>query len=196
MEDMSVEQINARANEMTDETRETGGKTMEMLDAQGEQLRRAEEGMDQINQDMKQAEKNLTDLSKCCGLCVCPCDRVTSIENESRYKRTWGIGEGSGEGGAVVRQPSTVRNGQASQVQAQAPSGPYIKRITNDAREDEMEENLDAVGSIIGNLKNMAMDMGGEIDKQNKQIDRLTDKAEVTKGRVDEANQRANKLLK
>lgn len=34
--------------------------------------------MDQINQDMRQAEKNLTDLSKCCGLCVCPCDRYTS----------------------------------------------------------------------------------------------------------------------
>lgn len=34
--------------------------------------------MDQINQDMRQAEKNLTDLSKCCGLCVCPCDRYPS----------------------------------------------------------------------------------------------------------------------
>lgn len=33
--------------------------------------------MDQINQDMRQAEKNLTDLSRCCGLCVCPCDRYT-----------------------------------------------------------------------------------------------------------------------
>lgn len=42
-----------------------------------EQLRRVDEGMDQINQDMRQAEKNLTDLSKCCGLCVCPCDRYT-----------------------------------------------------------------------------------------------------------------------
>lgn len=40
-----------------------------------EQLRHVEQGMDQINQDMRQAEKNLTDLSKCCGLCVCPCDR-------------------------------------------------------------------------------------------------------------------------
>ena len=39
-----------------------------------------------------------------------------------------------------------------------------------------MEENLDAVGSIIGNLKNMAVDMGSEIDKQNIQIDRITDK--------------------
>lgn len=52
-------------------------------------------------------------------------------------------------------------------------------RITNDAREDEMEENLDTVGSIIGNLKTMAVDMGSEIDKQNKQIDGITAKVRV-----------------
>lgn len=36
-----------------------------------EQLERIEEGLDQINADMKEAEKNLTDLGKCCGLCAC-----------------------------------------------------------------------------------------------------------------------------
>ncbi|XP_069392306.1 synaptosomal-associated protein 23-like isoform X1 [Paralichthys olivaceus] len=215
MEDMTVEQITMRANQVTDESlestrrmlqmaeesKQTGINTMVMLDQQGEQLKRVDEGMDQINQDMRQAEKNLTDLSKCCGICVCPCDRVTSIEHDSRYKRTWGMGGGDGEtegnGSKVVsRQPSGVRNGQAGQVNASAPSGPYIKRITDDAREDEMEENLDAVGSIIGNLKSMAVDMGSEIDKQNKQIDRINDKADMNKVRIDEANQRANKLIK
>lgn len=39
-----------------------------------------------------------------------------------------------------------------------------------------MEENLDAVGSIIGNLKTMAQDMGNEIDQQNKHIDSITNK--------------------
>ena len=39
-----------------------------------------------------------------------------------------------------------------------------------------MEENLDQVGSIIGNLKNMASDMGSELDKQNKHIDCITEK--------------------
>ncbi|XP_051252194.1 synaptosomal-associated protein 23 isoform X2 [Dicentrarchus labrax] len=215
MEDMTVEQMTMRANQVTDESlestrrmlqmaeesKQTGINTMVMLDQQGEQLRRVDEGMDQINQDMRQAEKNLTDLSKCCGLCVCPCDRVSSIEHDSKYKRTWGIGGGDGEidsnGSKVVsRQPSGVRNGQAAQASAPAPSGPYVKRITNDAREDEMEENLDAVGSIIGNLKTMAMDMGSEIDKQNKQIDGITAKADMNKLRIDEANQRANKLIK
>lgn len=53
-------------------------------------------------------------------------------------------------------------------------------RVTNDAREDEMEENLEAVGSIIGNLRTMALDMGNEIDSQNKQIDRITDKVRAS----------------
>ncbi|XP_028994016.1 synaptosomal-associated protein 23-like isoform X2 [Betta splendens] len=215
MEDMSVEQMTARANQVTDESlestrrmlqmaeesRQTGVNTMVMLDQQGEQLDRVEQGMDQINQDMKQAEKHLTDLSKCCGLCTCPCDRVTSIENDSRYKRTWGTGESEGDserGPKVVsKQPSAVHNGQAGPSNTSAaPSGPYIKRITNDAREDEMDENLDAVGSIIGNLRSLAVDMGNEIDKQNKQIDRITDKADINKSRIEEANQRANKLIK
>ncbi|XP_030574746.1 synaptosome associated protein 23.1 isoform X2 [Archocentrus centrarchus] len=215
MDDMTVEQMAIRANQVTDESlestrrmlqmaeesKQTGVNTMVMLDQQGEQLRHVEQGMDQINQDMRQAEKNLTDLSKCCGLCVCPCNRVSSIENDSRYKRTWGTGGPEGEINAdgsnvVSTQPSGVRNGQAAQVNASGPSGPYIQRITNDAREDEMEENLDAVGGIIGNLKNLAVDMGNEIDKQNKQIDRITDKAEMNKLRIDEANQRANKLIK
>jgi len=36
-----------------------------------------------------------------------------------------------------------------------------------------MEENMQAVGSILGNLKSMAQDMNQEIDKQNTQIDRI-----------------------
>ncbi|XP_061896943.1 synaptosomal-associated protein 23-like isoform X1 [Entelurus aequoreus] len=214
MDNMTVEQIAARANQVTDESlestrrmlqmaeesKETGVKTMVMLDQQGEQLSRVEDGMEQINQDMRLAEKNLSDLSKCCGLCICPCSKVTSIENDSRYKRTWATGGGDADSHAdgskvVSRQPSAVRNGQAGQVNAPPASGPYIKRITNDAREDEMEENLDAVGGIIGNLKTMAMDMGTEIDKQNTQIDRITDKADMNKLRIDEANTRATKLL-
>lgn len=55
----------------------------------------------------------------------------------------------------------------------------YLNRITNDAREDEMDENLTQVGNILGNLKNMALDMGNEIDAQNKQIDRINIKVNV-----------------
>ncbi|KPP71381.1 synaptosomal-associated protein 23-like, partial [Scleropages formosus] len=200
-----------RMLKLAEESKETGINTMVALEEQGEQLKHVEEGMDKINKDMREAERNLTDLSKCCGLCVCPWDRVASIEHNERYKRTWGIGSGSGsdnasatgmdavdgaEGSVVSSQPPSVHNGNPPERVSVAPSGPYINRVTNDAREDEMEDNLGQVGNIIDNLKTMALDMGTEIDKQNKQIDRITDKADLNKVRIDDASQRANKLLK
>lgn len=39
-----------------------------------------------------------------------------------------------------------------------------------------MDENLEQVGGIIGNLRHMALDMGNEIDTQNRQIDRIMEK--------------------
>jgi hypothetical protein len=57
---------------LCEESKEAGIKTLVMLDEQGEQLDRIEEGADKINQDMREAEKNLEGLEKCCGLCVLP----------------------------------------------------------------------------------------------------------------------------
>lgn len=39
-----------------------------------------------------------------------------------------------------------------------------------------MEENLQQVSTMIGNLRNMACDMGNEIANQNNQIDRIKGK--------------------
>uniref|UniRef100_A0A8C5ZYR7 Synaptosomal-associated protein n=1 Tax=Marmota marmota marmota TaxID=9994 RepID=A0A8C5ZYR7_MARMA len=220
MDNMSSEEIQLRAHQVTDESLEStrrilglaiesqdaGIKTITMLDEQGEQLNRIEEGMDQINKDMREAEKTLTELNKCCGLCVCPCNRFSDVgcfygtrtknfESGKAYKATWGDGGDNSPSNVVSKQPGRVTNGQPQQPTTGAASGGYIKRITNDAREDEMEENLTQVGSILGNLKNMALDMGNEIEAQNRQIDRITEKADTNKDRIDNANVRAKKLI-
>lgn len=39
-----------------------------------------------------------------------------------------------------------------------------------------MEENLQQVSTMIGNLRNMACDMGNEIANQNNQIERIQQK--------------------
>ncbi|XP_029454513.1 synaptosomal-associated protein 23 [Rhinatrema bivittatum] len=211
MDDLSAEDIQLRANQVTDESLEStrrmlnmavesqdaGIKTITMLDEQGEQLSRIEEGMDHINKDMREAERNLTELNKCCGLCVCPGSRAKNFETSDAYKKAWTGGGGSkGEGASdvVSSQPGRAANGQHQS--GAGASGLYIKRITNDAREDEMEENLQQVGSIIGNLKSMALDMGNEIDTHNKQIDRINEKAETNQSRIEDANIRAKKLIK
>ncbi|KAJ8309374.1 hypothetical protein KUTeg_014248 [Tegillarca granosa] len=39
-----------------------------------------------------------------------------------------------------------------------------------------MENNLVEVSGMIGNLRNMAVDMGNEIESQNRQVDRISSK--------------------
>ncbi|KAK5972447.1 Synaptosomal-associated protein [Trichostrongylus colubriformis] len=68
-------------------------------------------------------------------------------------------------------------------------------KITNDAREDEMDENIQQVSTMVGNLRNMAIDMSTEVSNQNRQLDRIHDKAQSNEVRVESANKRANKLL-
>ena len=69
-------------------------------------------------------------------------------------------------------------------------------RITNDDREEEMEENMQQVSTMIGNLRNMAVDMGTEVGNQNQQLDRINMKAASDETRVKMANERAGKLLR
>ncbi|XP_026855700.2 synaptosomal-associated protein 25-B isoform X1 [Electrophorus electricus] len=170
-----------RMLQLVEESKDAGIRTLVMLDEQGEQLERIEEGMDQINKDMKEAEKNLTDLGNLCGLCPCPCNKLKS------GGQTWG----NNQDGVVSSQPARV----VDEREQMAISGGFIRRVTNDARENEMDENLEQVGSIIGNLRHMALDMGNEIDTQNRQIDRIMEMADSNKTRIDEANQRATKML-
>ena len=60
-------------------------KTLMALDEQGEQLDRVEENLDQINVDMREAERNLTGLEKCCGLCVCSWGRYVHLNLNNNY---------------------------------------------------------------------------------------------------------------
>ncbi|XP_077397357.1 synaptosomal-associated protein 25 isoform X1 [Festucalex cinctus] len=198
------EELQRRANQVTDESLESTRRMMQlveeskdagiralvMLDEQGEQLERIEEGLDQINSDMKEAEKNLTDLGKCCGLCAC--DKLKALEESGAYKALWG--GGSGPDGVVSNQPPSSR--VVDEREQMIMSGGYIRRVTQDAREDEMNDNLAHVGSIVGNLRCMALDMGNEIDSQNVQIQRIQGKAILNVTRIDTANQKANNLMK
>uniref|UniRef100_A0A8C7LDK5 Multifunctional fusion protein n=2 Tax=Oncorhynchus TaxID=8016 RepID=A0A8C7LDK5_ONCKI len=175
-----------RADQLGDEvsstSKDAGIRTLVMLDEQGEQLDRVEDGMNHINQDMKEAEKSLKDLGKCCGLIICPCNKM-----KSGGSKAWG----NNQDGVVASQPARVVDDR----EQMAISGGFVRRVTDDARENEMDENLEQVGGIIGNLRHMALDMGNEIDTQNRQIDRIMEKADSNKTRIDEANQRATKML-
>ncbi|XP_077096086.1 synaptosomal-associated protein 23-like [Siphateles boraxobius] len=206
MADMSVDEITIKANlvtdesadscrrilQMTEETVDVGNKTITMLDEQGEKLRNVKREVDQIEQDMKKARKNLNELSKCCGLCLCPWNRVKSSKRDRGYKHDKEPKESKRN--EVSSQQSAIRNGQDVSVGSAAPSGPYIKKITNDEREDEMEENLKQVGDSIVILKSMALGIGDKISEQNQIIEEINNEVTKNTDDVNAAEKHARKL--
>ena len=56
-----------------------GASTMSELNKQGEQLNKVEGNLDEINADMKKADKTLTNMEKWFGLFTCPWNRYDSV---------------------------------------------------------------------------------------------------------------------
>lgn len=100
---------------------------------------------------------------------------MMAVFRGASFKEDEGTWKGNDDGKVVNNQPQRVmddRNGLG-------PQSGYIGRITNDDREVEMENNMGEVNTMIGNLRNMAIDMGSELENQNRQIDRINLKVRI-----------------
>ena len=131
----------------------------------------------------KNKKKQFSCLSESFALRCRFADGSLIFRRGASFKEDEGTWKGNDDGKVVNNQPQRVmddRNGLG-------PQGGYIAKITNDAREGEMEENMGQVNTMIGNLRNMAIDMGSELENQNRQIDRINRKVRRNDdSRVDE----------
>ncbi|XP_063387576.1 synaptosomal-associated protein 25-like [Cydia fagiglandana] len=173
---------------LTEESKEAGIKCLVALDDQGEQLDNIEKGMNTVHTDMHQAEKSLKEMEKWCGLCTLPWKK-----GPAKKKTDNDVWTGKNESKVVNNQPQRVMTDERNGC---GPMTGYIGRITNDALEDEMEECMVQVNTNIGNLRNMALDIGSELSNQNNQIERIQRKADSNVDTLKDANERAHKLMK
>merc|ERR1712038_795282 len=169
-----------RMMDLCSEAKDQGIKTLVALDDQGEQIDKIEGGLDSINADMGLAEKALKSMDLAFGIFPKFWKKSEGFKED---KEVWGEVKGSGGGS---KPAASVEVGD----------GAFVARITNDDREEEMEENMQQIGAMVGNLRNMANDMGSEIGRQNDQLDRVNKKAESDQSRVKMANEKASNLLK
>ena len=126
-------QITRNIRDIAVETHGIARDTAETLIQQGEQLDNVERRMGEMNADLKEADRNLREIEKCCGCCFCPGSRPKDFTKRKDYKKVYGKSDSDEE--AIVRQP---RSGQ----QAAAGDGQYVSRVLGDEREAEMNENL------------------------------------------------------
>ena len=123
-----------RIRAIAEETNQIGVDTLVTLNEQGEQLDNVERRLDEINVDLKQTDRNLSELEKCCGCCTCVCCAPKNVKRTKQYKKVYGK-KAQGDHGVITDQPGGADPSRQAQ-------GPFVKRVTDDAREDEMEENL------------------------------------------------------
>ncbi|CAD7680891.1 unnamed protein product [Nyctereutes procyonoides] len=141
MDCLSLEEIQLRAHQrilgLTIESQDIRVNTNTILNEKGVKINPIEEDMGQISRDMREAEKTLAELNKCCGLCVCPCNRIKSFDAGKAYK------------------PGHVTSHQLQQATTGTINGRYIKHI-----------NLTQVSNILEGKKKKAFDLDNEIKKR------------------------------
>ncbi|OAY67513.1 SNAP25 homologous protein SNAP33-like [Ananas comosus] len=171
--------------------KEDATKTLVTLHQQGEQITRTHHTAADIEHDLSRSEKLLGSLG---GI----------FSKPWKPKKTRQI-----KGPAITRDDSFIRKanhteqreklglslsprGRSNPRQYAEPTSAMDKVQIEKAKQDD---SLGDLSNVLGQLKDMALDMGTEIERQNKALDALHDDVDELNFRVKGANQRGRRLL-
>ncbi|KAG9153273.1 hypothetical protein Leryth_024091 [Lithospermum erythrorhizon] len=175
---------------IAEDMRETATTTLVNLHQQGEQITRTHTVAADIDHDLSRGEKLLGSLG---GI----------------FSKTWKPKKNHAISGPVATKDPARRSssrleqreklGLTSAHKEHSSSQAYVEP-TNALQKVEVEkakqdDALSDLSNILGELKDMAIDMGSEMDRQSKSIDHLQDDVEEINFRVKGVNQRTRRLL-
>ncbi|GMY25881.1 putative SNAP25 homologous protein SNAP30 [Fagus crenata] len=177
---------------IAEEIREDATKTLGMLHQQGEQITRTHMMAADTERDLSRGEKLLNNLGgmfsktwkpkktrEISGPVITSDNSSKSSENRLEHREKLGL--------------APIPKGRsASRTPPPEPTNALQKVEVEKAKQDDAFSDL---SNILGDLKNMAVDIGGELDRQNKALDHLGDDVDELNSRVKGANQRTRRLL-
>ncbi|KAK8964368.1 hypothetical protein KSP40_PGU014203 [Platanthera guangdongensis] len=172
---------------VAEEIREVSSKTIVNLHQQGEQITQTHETATTIDRDLSRGEKLLGSLG---GL----------------FSRTWKPTKGrtikGPRDGLLMRRGNSMEHRQKIGLDSKSRPNPqqFLSEPSSALERVEMEkvkqdDALSDLSNVLGELKAMAMDMGSEIERQNKALDGMQDDVEELNVRVRGANLRTRRLL-
>ena len=187
-----------RSLALIEDSHDIAVRTGEELQCQGEQFNRIERNLDDIQNTMGIAKRHIRSVNSVWGALgnyfkkapkpkeateqSTPDSRLSELqEDSSLYYRTRDSERESGSYDAGIR-----RSGQFER-------SAYSSR---DPREREIEANLDLVSRGLGRLKEDALILGSEIERQNVQLDRLGVKADRAHDTVEESDKKVRRILR
>ncbi|CAK7323246.1 unnamed protein product [Dovyalis caffra] len=177
---------------IAEEMREGATRTLITLHQQGEQITKTHDVAVEIDHDLSRGEKLLGSLG-------------------GMFSKTWKPKKNRPiKGPVITRDASPQRRGNqleqreklglnhaskgrsSTQTPLPVPTNAFQKVELEKSKQDDALSDL---SNILGELKNMAVDMGTEIDSQTNSLDHLQDDVDELNFRVRGANQRGRHLL-
>ncbi|XP_057791870.1 SNAP25 homologous protein SNAP33-like [Salvia miltiorrhiza] len=178
---------------IAEDMREEATNTLVMLHQQGEQITRTHTVAADIEYDLSRGEKLLGSLggmfSKTWkpkknraikGPSTTRGDPVQRKGNHLEQRERLGLSSASKERSSNARKPLSDPTDALQKVEVE---------------KGKQDDALVDLSNILGELKNMAIDMGSEIEGQNKALDHAEDDMDELVYRVKGANQRTRRLL-
>ncbi|ETN70670.1 hypothetical protein RB195_026125 [Necator americanus] len=160
---------------------EEGVMTLAALENQDEQLDKLEENLHQINDDISAVKNDIKKMERCCcfNLLCLPLKRFRRNKDKDMKERIVASS-------IVVNHRSSNRKGR---------DGAYIPRLTDDAVENEIEDNLRQVDETLNSIKHLAVDINVQLSIQEPKLDRIRDLMENSDLAMGGANERVKRLL-
>ncbi|XP_042052811.1 putative SNAP25 homologous protein SNAP30 [Salvia splendens] len=174
---------------IAEDIRGDASRTLETLHAQGDQIHRTHVMAADMEKDLSKGEKLLNSLG-------------------GMFSMPWKPKKGKAISGPATSKDDNDIPKRATKEQRQklgvdrkargsrAPDGEPTSALQKvDMEKDKQDDGLSDLSDILGDLKGMAVEMGSELDKQNKALDSLDEDVDELNSRVKGANTRARKLL-
>ncbi|CAL9052564.1 SNAP25 homologous protein SNAP32-like [Musa acuminata AAA Group] len=178
---------------IAEEIREGATKTLVTLHQQGEQITRTHQTAADIEHDLSRGEKLLGNLGGLFSKKWKP-KKTREIKgplltrDDSFIKRSSHLEQRQRLGLSAPLPRSEPRHFSSSE-----PTSTLEKVETEKAKQDDALSDL---SNLLGDLKNMAIDMGSEIERQTAALDHMEDDVEEVNFRVKGANLRGRRLLR
>ncbi|XP_058080828.1 SNAP25 homologous protein SNAP33-like [Magnolia sinica] len=177
---------------IAEDIREDATNTLITLHQQGEQITRTHMTAANIDHDLSMGEKLLGSLGGMFSKTWKPkkARAITGpvITRDDSFKRRGNHLE-QRERLGLARSPKGKSNAR------QNPSAPSTALEQVEVEKAKQDDGLLDLSNVLDQLKDMAVDMGTEIERQNKALDHLHDDVEELNSRVKGANQRGRRLL-
>ncbi|BGP28503.1 Protein transport protein S9 plasma membrane t-SNARE [Rhodotorula toruloides] len=113
--------------------------------------------------------------------------RREQYESRQRIDNAFNRMDRDAENAAGAKARAKARGSERTRYQFEATA-------SDDEIEDEMDDNLNNLAHVTGNLNLLAKAMGTEVDGQNKKLGRITDKADVLDNKIIRSTQHLGRI--